>query len=185
MPSSVVTDRWGLAAAQALESEFSEDGLTAMVGEDNLPMALAKSLADRIDEADMQQSWTKVTSGPKTSRKSITPRSVSDLPVELQLVGEALFESQSKPIPPDTKREFLGVLGRIAAVDEAFAAAVDFDSEVASIRATANERFQPTTMPVSLKFIDLNRSPLTRWRQTGPSRCPSSMRNFWPRCSPS
>ena len=57
-----------MAAAQALEGEFSEDGLAAMAGEDNLQMALAKSLADRIDEADMQRSWTKVPSGPRKTR---------------------------------------------------------------------------------------------------------------------
>ena len=58
-----------MAAAQALEGEFSEDGLAAMAGEDNLQMALAKSIARTIDDADMQRSWTKVKGGPKKARR--------------------------------------------------------------------------------------------------------------------
>ena len=69
-----------MAAAQALEGEFSEDGLAAMAGEDNLQMALAKSLADRIDASDMQRSWAKVASGPKSARKLI--ESATDLVIK-------------------------------------------------------------------------------------------------------
>jgi hypothetical protein len=54
-----------MAAAHALEGEFSEEGLAAMAGEDNLQMALAKSLAERIEDADMQRSWVKIKSGDK------------------------------------------------------------------------------------------------------------------------
>ena len=58
-----------MAAAQALEGEFSEDGLAAMAGEDNLQMAMAKNLAANIDDADIQRSWTKVKSGAKKPAK--------------------------------------------------------------------------------------------------------------------
>src|SRR6185437_5018806 len=51
-----------MAAALALEGEFSEDGLAAMAGEDNLQMALARSMSEAIDDADMQRSWSKVKS---------------------------------------------------------------------------------------------------------------------------
>ena len=68
-----------MAAAQALEGEFSEDGLAAMAGEDNPQMALAKSLADRIDRADMQRSWTRVASGHKAVRKPVEPGPIDDL----------------------------------------------------------------------------------------------------------
>jgi len=92
-----------MAAAQALEGEFSEDGLAAMAGENNLQMALAKSLADRIDDSDMQRSWGKVKSGPKKRKpgdelaKAANPEpSLFDgLPTELQLVGEALAKSEA------------------------------------------------------------------------------------------
>lgn len=91
-----------MAAAQALEGEFSEDGLAAMAGEDNLQMALAKSLADRIDDSDMQRSWSKVKSGP---RKSAKHSPLDDLPAELQLVAEALIASQRHPIPAEASAE--------------------------------------------------------------------------------
>ena len=59
-----------MAAALALEGEFSEDGLAAMAGDDNVQMALAKSMAEKIDQADMQRSWSKIKSGDKKkSRK--------------------------------------------------------------------------------------------------------------------
>jgi clan AA aspartic protease (TIGR02281 family) len=96
-----------MAAAQALEGEFSAEGLAAMAGEENGQMALAKSLAERIDAADMQRSWSKVKSGGK---KKITkpgdgltvlapsgpvkPSPLDGLPIELQLAGEAIIESQ-------------------------------------------------------------------------------------------
>ena len=54
-----------MAAALALEGEFSEEGLAAMAGDDNMQMALAKSMAEKIDQADMQRSWSKVKSSEK------------------------------------------------------------------------------------------------------------------------
>jgi hypothetical protein len=58
-----------IAASQALEGEFSSDGLAAMAGEDNLQMSLAKNLAENIDDADMQRNWARIKSGPKKSKK--------------------------------------------------------------------------------------------------------------------
>jgi hypothetical protein len=73
-----------MAAAQALEGEFSAEGLAAMAGEDNLQMALARSLAERIDEADMQRSWSKVKSGgkKKLTRPTDALRALTDPPVQ-------------------------------------------------------------------------------------------------------
>jgi len=93
-----------MAAAQALEGEFSEEGLAAMAGEDNMQMALAKSLADRIDDSDIQRSWSKVKSGSpkKVTRRpgdalkqaaDTTPSLFDGLPAELQLVGESLAKA--------------------------------------------------------------------------------------------
>jgi hypothetical protein len=36
-----------------------------MAGDDNLQMALAKSMADKIDQVDTQQSWSKIKCGDK------------------------------------------------------------------------------------------------------------------------
>ena len=51
-----------IAAAQALDGKFSSEGLAAMAGDDggSMEMALAKSLADQIDEGDAQREWAKV-----------------------------------------------------------------------------------------------------------------------------
>ena len=108
-----------MAAAQALEGEFSEDGLAAMAGEDNLQMALARSLADRIDASDMQRSWTKVTSGP---RQPIATRTREHQPTDLPRITEPRTTSGGKPVPLDAAGAFASVLERIAAVDAAFAA---------------------------------------------------------------
>ena len=51
-----------MAAALALEGEFSEEGLAAMAGDGDEQMALAKSMSEKIDDADMQRSWSKVKS---------------------------------------------------------------------------------------------------------------------------
>jgi hypothetical protein len=51
-----------IAAAQALDGKFSSEGLAAMAGDDggSMEMALAKSLAERIDEGDARRAWAKV-----------------------------------------------------------------------------------------------------------------------------
>ena len=60
-----------LAAAQALEGNFSSEGLAAMAGDDsNIEMALAKSLADNIREDDGARAWKKVTTGLEVKRKA-------------------------------------------------------------------------------------------------------------------
>jgi hypothetical protein len=57
-----------LTAAQALEGKFSSEGLAAMAGEDggSVEMALAHSLADRLDEGDAHRAWARIasTAGP-------------------------------------------------------------------------------------------------------------------------
>src|SRR6516165_9869786 len=59
-----------MAAAQALEGQFSEEGLAAMAGEDNLQLALAKKLSERISESDIQHNWGKVKSNSGKKRTS-------------------------------------------------------------------------------------------------------------------
>jgi hypothetical protein len=100
-----------MAAAQALEGEFSEDGLAAMAGEDNLQMALAKSLAAKIDDTDMQRSWSKIKSGEKKVKKKTEilqppagaeppmPSPLDDLPIEAQLAAATILDRQTKPTP--------------------------------------------------------------------------------------
>ena len=119
-----------MSAAQALEGEFSEEGLAAMAGDDNLQMAMAKNLSEGIDDADMQRNWTKVKSGPKKARpvgqsvadlsQGSKPSPLDNLPIELQLVADSMIENQARPIPADTLAE-LGALGKkLADLDAGF-----------------------------------------------------------------
>ena len=122
-----------MAAAQALEGEFSADGLAAMAGDDNLQMSMAKNLASRIDDTDMQRNWAKIKSGPKKSKKPGTamvevgktiPASPLDgLPIEVQMVAETIIENQDKPVPKDAQAEFPGLAARLAELDAGFDAA--------------------------------------------------------------
>lgn len=115
-----------MAASQALEGEFSEDGLAAMAGEDNMQMALAKQLSQKISEADMQCNWGKVKSGPKKKAS----RRLDLLPPEdqerinaataAQIIAETLEKSEGKEPPIEASKEFAGVLERIAQVDRNF-----------------------------------------------------------------
>jgi clan AA aspartic protease (TIGR02281 family) len=85
-----------MAASQALEGEFSENGLAAMAGEDNLQMALAKRLSDRISEADIKRNWGKVKSAPKKKVSSnldtLSPEQQAEVvaATAAQLVTDAL-----------------------------------------------------------------------------------------------
>ena len=100
-----------MAAAHALEGEFSEEGLAAMAGEDNLQMALAKSLAQRIDDSDMQRSWVKVKSGDKKVRQpSLKMVAVTSEPrpgrmAELALPRLHLHAPDSEPERPEILSE--------------------------------------------------------------------------------
>jgi hypothetical protein len=51
-----------MTAAQALEGKFSSDGLVAMAGDEggSVEMALARSLAERLDEGQARRAWTRV-----------------------------------------------------------------------------------------------------------------------------
>ncbi len=117
-----------MSAAQALEGKFSEDGLAAMAGEDNMQMALAKQLSQRISEADMQRNWGKVKSGPKkriSSKLDMLPQNVQDeinAATAAQIIAETMGEQQAKEPPIEAAREFRGVLERIAEVDINFGA---------------------------------------------------------------
>ena len=92
-----------MAAATALEGEFSTEGLVAMAGEDNAQMAMARALSEKIDDADMQRSWGKVKSGAKKKVSRPTeglrvltpedrrPTATDSLPAELQLIADTML----------------------------------------------------------------------------------------------
>src|SRR5262249_44787467 len=119
-----------MAAALALEGEFSEDGLAAMAGNDNMQMALAKSMAEKIDEADMQRSWAKIKSvekkkpKPKRVGEGLTalnpdpkPSPLDKLPVEAQLMTTTILERQGKPVPVEAEADIAALAARFAQAD--------------------------------------------------------------------
>jgi hypothetical protein len=59
-----------MSAATALEGKFSTEGLVAMAGEDNAQMALARSLSEKIEDA--QRTWSKIT----MARRMVEPEPV-------------------------------------------------------------------------------------------------------------
>jgi hypothetical protein len=60
-----------LEAAEALEGKFSTEGLAAMAGDDggSVAMALAKSLAHKINDGDAQRVWSKVALSTGTGQE--------------------------------------------------------------------------------------------------------------------
>jgi hypothetical protein len=126
-----------LAAALALEGEFSEDELPAMAGDDKMQMALARSMAEKIDQADMQRSWSKIRSGDKKKPRP-EPSAVAEIPRD------------AKPSP-------LGKLP-IAALAERFAQADAGMRAAAHAMAKGVEREpvvrEPETEPIKLKVYE-------------------------------
>lgn len=58
-----------MTAAAALEGKFSSEGLAAMAGEDaSIELAMARSLANKINDMDAARAWEKVASRPQPSR---------------------------------------------------------------------------------------------------------------------
>jgi clan AA aspartic protease (TIGR02281 family) len=65
-----------MAAAAALEGEFSAEGLVGLSGEDNAQMAMAKSLKERIKDEDTNRNWSRksgVKKKPKLVSESVLP----------------------------------------------------------------------------------------------------------------
>jgi hypothetical protein len=83
-----------MAAALAFEGAFSEDALAAMAGDDEMQMALAKSMAEKIDQADMQRSWSNIKSGdkkkPRKEQAGLAERSRDAKPTPLGTLPIAL-----------------------------------------------------------------------------------------------
>ncbi len=121
-----------MAAALALEGEFSEEGLAAMAGEGDEQMALAKSMSEKIDDADMQRSWSKVKSltdkkKPPKKRSIPTladmaaeakPDTLDTLREDAELLARTILERKKKPIPAAAMPDIISLAERFAKADE-------------------------------------------------------------------
>jgi hypothetical protein len=64
-----------LAAAEALDGKFSTEGLAAMAGEDSAEMALARSLADRVESAE--RAWSRAVR-PAPAAPAVVPAATAE-----------------------------------------------------------------------------------------------------------
>ncbi len=121
-----------MAAALALEGEFSEEGLAALSGEGDEQMALAKSMSEKIDDADMQRSWQKVKSQAdkkKPAKKRAPVEAIADLakgeptsPLDeieeaAQLLARTVLDRQAKAVPLAAKDDIIALAERFAQAD--------------------------------------------------------------------
>jgi hypothetical protein len=64
-----------ISASSALEGSFSEDGLAALAGGEDLTTELARTLAEGIRLQDAGRAWAKVSAGkPKAAKPEVEPR---------------------------------------------------------------------------------------------------------------
>ena len=132
-----------MSAALALEGEFSEEGLAALSGEGDEQMALAKSMSEKIDDADMQRSWNKVKSMAEKKKpakkkpvdaiaamaKDAKPSPLDNLSPEEQLMASTILERQGQPVPEEAKAGIAELAARLAAADDAMQRAAEMLSE--------------------------------------------------------
>ena len=128
----------------ALEGEFSKDGLAAMAGDDNMQMALAKSMAEKIDQADMHRSRSNIKSGDKKK-----PRK--------EQAGLAERSRDAKPTPLGTL-PIVTLAERFAQVDAGMWAAAHAMARGVGLEPVAAK---PETGPVRLKVYETDPEPET------------------------
>ena len=102
-------------------------------------MALAKSMSEKIDDADMQRSWSKVKSlaekkkpakkkpveGIAAMAADAKPSPLDELSPEAQLMASTILERQGQPVPESAKADIAELAARFAAADEGMWAAAD------------------------------------------------------------
>lgn len=112
-----------LFAAQALEGEFSSEGLAAMAGDENMAMAMAKSMSEHIDESDVQRKWVRVKGTTKKPRaleergSQIPPSPLDRLPIELQMAAEEILELMDSDLPDAAEDAYNEIADRLDATD--------------------------------------------------------------------
>ena len=100
-----------LSAAHAIEGKFSSDGLVALSGDDGVEMALAKSLADQIDEGCPTRAWVKVgvTDGVTGRDMNVDDfiSEMAELAGDAWLVPEMEGVSEENPFPAAQEKALL------------------------------------------------------------------------------
>ena len=110
----------------------SLSSVAAMAGDGDEQMSLAKSMSEKIDDADMQRSWSKVKSltdkkKPPKKRSIPTladmaadakPDALDTLEAEAQLLARTILERQRKPVPASAMPDIISLSERLAQADE-------------------------------------------------------------------
>ena len=169
-----------MAAALAHEGEFSEEGLAAMAGEGDEQMALAKSMSEKIDDADMQRSWSKVKSltdkkKPPKKRSIPTladmaanakPDALDTLREDAELLARTILERQKKAVPAEAMPDIISLADRFAEADEGMWAA----ARARAFREEVAPKFEVTCSDSLCededKVIDIGVSDTTKLRSS-------------------
>jgi hypothetical protein len=96
-----------MAAAMAVDGELSAEGLTAMADDESAAMALARSISNATDTADIQRNWAKVGSTRRAAAGPLLPLGLADiedepidgldiLAIEPHLIARAILDCQEE-----------------------------------------------------------------------------------------
>ena len=107
-----------MAAMMALDGRLSVEGLAGMADDEPAAMALARSISDAIDSADIQRNWVKVTSNRKPAPSpliSFSQAHLEDEPIdgldilaiEPHLIAQTILESQNEAGETTMSRDVL------------------------------------------------------------------------------
>ncbi len=109
-----------------------EEWSAAMAGEGDERMALARSMSEKIDDADMQRWWSKVkrlTDKKKPIKKKALPTladlaadaepdALDNLREDVQLLACTILKRQKKPVPASAMPDIISLADRFAKADE-------------------------------------------------------------------
>ncbi len=107
-----------MAAMMALDGRLSVEGLAGMADDESAAMALARSISDAIDSADIQRNWVKVTSNRRPASSpllSFGQALLEDEPIdgldilaiEPHLIAQTILEGQDEADDLVLSREVL------------------------------------------------------------------------------
>ena len=107
-----------MAAMMALDGRLSVEGLAGMADDESAAMALARSISDAIDSADIQRNWVKVASNRRPAASpliSFGQALLEDEPIdgldhrsiEPHLFAQTLLDTQDEACDFTLSRELL------------------------------------------------------------------------------
>ena len=107
-----------MAAMMALDGRLSVEGLAGMADDESAAMALARSISDAIDSADIQRNWVKVASNRKPASSPLVSfgQALLDyepidgldlLAIEPHLIAQTILDTKDEVCDIELSREVL------------------------------------------------------------------------------